>query len=621
MCGIAGFFSQQERGPETIAAMMDALKNRGPDSMHSVRWRQDGSRSEFSACKALIHARLSIIDPRPISDQPMVSDDGQVWICYNGEVYDWSQHAEELKSQGAVFKTRSDTEFILYAYQHWGINMLTRLRGMFAIAILDLRTQKFWLVRDRMGLKPIVYSHLDGEFAFGSTVRSVLPFLLRDQRDWNPAGIDAYLAHRYIPAPQTIFKNIQRLPNAHWLSYDLGTRQVQTQCYWQPPQDVSAQPIPEDEWLGTLDTAIRIRTVADRPLGIFLSSGIDSSTIASRLVEQGYPSVNSFTASFDQPAMDESVLASKIADTLNFQKNIIPITMNIGGDIDQIIADLDEPFADPSSLPTWYLSQATTQQVKVVLGGDGGDELLAGYKRFAKHQRNSWRRWLPGAHSRPQSGQISGSKLSKLLDEARLDWRQAYSLRFSGFTPSQRAALQPKLKQYQAVHWRGMDTLNSANPLKELLEIDRLNYLPEYILRKGDLCTMAHGLELRAPLLDHEWVSLVSRMPDAQRFTRPAKQLFKAAMPKLESLHLFEAKKKGFNPPLNTWLELDLASRLEPMPKRLQELSQGQIVSTASAELLRLYRAGKRHYAEQLLQLLFLQISLSQLNELRIRHP
>jgi asparagine synthase (glutamine-hydrolysing) len=621
MCGIAGFFSQKEREPETIAAMMAALKNRGPDSMHSVRWQLDGTRSEFSASRALIHARLSIIDPRPISDQPMVSNDGQVWICYNGEVYDWSRHAEELKSRGAVFKTRSDTEFILHAYQHWGIDMLTRLRGMFAIAILDSSKQKFWLVRDRMGLKPIVYSHFDGDFAFGSTVRSVLPFLPKNQRDWNPAGIDAYLAHRYIPAPQTVFKNIQRLPNAHWLSYDLRTRQTQTQCYWQPSREVSSQPIPRDEWLSTLDTAISIRTVADRPLGVFLSSGIDSSTIASRLVEQGYPSVNSFTASFDQPAMDESPLASKIADTLGFQKNIIPITMNISDEIDQIIADLDEPFADPSSLPTWYLSRVTTQHVKVVLGGDGGDEMLAGYKRFAKHQRNSWRRWLPGAQSRPKSGQISGGKLSKLLDEARMDWRHAYSLRFSGFTPSQRAALQPYLKQYQAVHWRGLETLDSAHPLKALLEIDRLNYLPEYILRKGDLCTMAHGLELRAPLLDHEWVSLVSRMPDSQRFTHPAKLLFQSAMPKLESLHLFEAKKKGFNPPLNTWLESDLVSRLDPMPKLLQELSQGQIVTTASAELLSLYRTGRRHHAEQLLQLLFLQISLSQLNELRIRHP
>lgn len=618
MCGIAGFFSQQERAPETIAAMMSALKNRGPDAQHNVLWHPDGTRSESSASRALMHARLSIIDPRPIADQPMSSADGQVWICYNGEVYDWDRHAEELKAQGAVFKTRSDTEFILHAYLHWGIDMLPRLRGMFAIAILDLRQQKLWLIRDRMGLKPMVYSHLAGDFAFGSTVRSVLPFLPKDQREWNPAGIDAYLAHRYIPAPQTIFKNIHRLPSAQWLCFDLQTRQIESRCYWQPPREVATAPISQDEWLGVLDAAIRMRTVADRPLGIFLSSGIDSSTVASRLAEHGHAALNSFTASFEVPEMDESPIARQIAEKLGFKNHIIPITATISDDFEQIIADLDEPFADPSSLPTWYLSRETTRHVKVVLGGDGGDEMLAGYKRFSKHLQSSWRRWLPGGKSRPRTGSISGSKVTKLLDEALLDWRHAYILRFSGFTPSQRAALQPQTELLQATYWRGMAEATAATPLKELLEIDRLNYLPEYILRKGDLCTMAHGLELRAPLLDHEWVSLISRMPDCQRFTKPAKLIFQQAIPKLESLQLFTAKKKGFNPPLNAWLEKDLAHRLDPMPALLHELSLGQIDQRASAALLSLYRQGQRHYAEQLLQLLILQTSLSQLDKLRI---
>ena len=633
MCGIAGFFSNHPIADATAEAMMAALRQRGPDAQHSVRWNADWVRvgEADSAFNALIHARLSIIDPRPIADQPMhngsSSADGSVWICYNGEVYDWARHAEELTAAGAVFRTRSDTEFILHAYERWGIDMLSRLRGMFAIAILDLRINKLWLVRDRMGLKPMVYSNIDGNFAFGSTVRSVLPFVPKAARGWDPLALDAYLAHRYIPAPRTVFANIQRLPNAHWLSFDLATRATETRCYWQPPAQLSAQPIVESDWLSTLDAAVSMRTVADRPLGVWLSSGIDSSVVASRLAASGHAGLQSFTAGFDRSDMDESGQAANIASALGLSNQRFAIPSTVRDDIDQIIADLDEPFADPSAIPSWYLAQETTKHVKVVLGGDGGDELFAGYKRFDKHLKTRWRRKLLGGdNSQPRLADIAGGRLAKFLDEARLDWWRAYSLRFSGFTPSQRAALQPALRGKSPVYWRTseqnwLETPDPRGPLGELLEIDRLNYLPEYILRKGDLCTMAHGLELRAPLLDHEWVSLVNTMPVEQRFTKPPKQLLRAAMPTLASLNLFGAKKKGFNPPLESWLQNDLADRLDDMPRQLESLSESQISADATGELLRLYRKGNARYAEQVLQLLFLQISLAQLDDLRRTLP
>ncbi len=625
MCGIAGFFSKQNMPPALADAMMSALKNRGPDAQHSVRWNSQLTRINSAsepAANALIHARLSIIDPRPIADQPMKSDDGQIWICYNGEVYDWAAQAAELTSLGAVFHTRSDTEFILRAYEQWGIDMLPRLRGMFAIAILDLRINKLWLVRDRMGLKPIVYSTLDGNLAFGSTVRSVLPFIPRGKRDWDKHAIDAFLAHRYIPAPRTVFEHVKRLPNAHWLLFDLATRETKTHCYWQPPTSVAE--VPQDQWLATLDAAIAMRTVADRPLGVFLSSGIDSSTVAARLAATGHAQLQTFTAGFSQPDMDESPLAGQIAKTLGFPNLTIAVPSTIRDDIDRIIADLDEPFADPSAIPSWYLARETTKHVKVVLGGDGGDEMFAGYKRFDKQLKTVWRRSLLGGNNQWSSrADIAGGRVSKFLDEARLDWWHAYSLRFSGFTPSQRNALQPALDGKSPLYWRclGQNPLKTPSPLRELLEIDRQNYLPEYILRKGDLCTMAHGLELRAPLLDHQWVSLVGTMPDAQRFTSPAKLLLNDAMPQLDQFNLFAAKKKGFNPPLRTWLEVDLAERLSPMPSQLEAVSNGQIEAVATSELLRQYRSGNHQFAEQLLQLLFLQMSLCQLDILRQELP
>jgi asparagine synthase (glutamine-hydrolysing) len=624
MCGIAGFFSRTARPPSLPRALMAALKNRGPDAQHHVGWSRDWQPvgNDEPAANALIHARLSIIDPRPISDQPMANDDGSIWICYNGEVYDWAQHAEELKARGHVFRTRSDTEFILRAYESWGLDMLPRLRGMFAIAILDLRQRKLVLIRDRMGLKPLLYAEHDGDLAFGSTVRSVLPFLPPAAREWDRAAIDAFLAHRYVPAPRTIFQRLKRLPNAHWLTFDLTTRQSELREYWTPPTDVRSVAVPEAEWLATLDQAVSMRTVADRPLGVFLSSGIDSSTVASRLSVQGLTAPDTFSAAFTRADMDESAAAARIAAALGFKNHKVAIPDTITDDIDSLIADLDEPFADPSAIPTWYLARATTERVKVVLGGDGGDEMFAGYKRLAKHIKTGWRRgWLEGNNLMPRPGDIAGNRTAKVLDELRLDWAHAYGLRFSGFTPTQRVALQPALKIESPLYWRGFDQkwLKDRTPLGVLLEIDRLNYLPEYILRKGDLCTMAHGLELRAPLLDHQWVSLVWTMPAGQRFTTPPKSILSAAMPQLADLNLFEQKKKGFNPSLSNWLQRDLADRLDPMPMALEKLTDGQIVSRAPAELLRLYRLGNDQYAEQLLQLLFLQISLAQLDVLRNR--
>lgn len=629
MCGIAGFFSTKPRGAGLATQMMRALQNRGPDAQHYMGWGGDWQQLPTAPGapgpvqpmhNALVHARLSIIDPRPIADQPMANDDGSIWICYNGEVYDWAHHADELRAAGAVFKTRSDTEFILRAYEHWGIDMLPRLRGMFAIVIVDLRINKVWLVRDRMGLKPILYAQVGDDFAFGSTVRSVLPFLPDNERMWDASAIDAYLAHRYIPAPRTIFKQIRRLPNAHWLCFDLQTRQTQVQEYWQPPSEASRAPVPDERWLQTLDSAVHMRTVADRPLGVFLSSGIDSSTVASRLVATGHAGLQSFTARFALASMDESPLAATIAKQLGLPNLAVDIPLDIERDLDRIIADLDEPFADPSALPSWYLARETTKHVKVVLGGDGGDEMFGGYKRLRKHTRTAWRRYfLGGNNTLPRLGDIAGDRTSRLLDEARFDWTAAYSLRFSGFTPTQRKALQPGFKIQSPHYWRGLEPkwLKTLAPLSVLLEIDRLNYLPEYILRKGDLCTMAHGLELRAPLLDHAWVGLVSTMPASQRFTEPAKQLLAKAMPQLGSVDLFAQKKKGFNPPLNDWLQRDLRERLDAMPHALEAVSGGHLGVDAPAELLRLYRLGNTQYAEQLLQLLFLQISMSQLDALR----
>lgn len=609
MCGIAGLIQNHSASPAVLEAMLSALRRRGPDAEHIVGWNAQGQRNDAQPEVALLHTRLAIMDPRPEADQPFSNDNGSIWLCYNGEVYDWQQHADELRAQGVQFKTHADTEFILRGYEAWGLEgLLPKLRGMFAFAILDWNKREVFLVRDRMGLKPLVYNTANGGLAFGSLVRSVLPAVPKEQRQFSPESIDAYLAHRYIPAPRTIFQNIHRLENAHYLHYRLDTRELTKHCYWQAEAKSA-------DWQKELDTAIRVRTMADRPLGVFLSGGIDSSTIACRLKEQGFGQLHTFSAAFPGSSLDESLLAKEIADTLGLPNQAIPVPLTIANDFEQIIADLDEPFADPSGFPMWYLAQATTQHVKVVLGGDGGDELFAGYKRVPKHLRTSWRRLL--RLPLPRLRDMVGKGWRKLVEEIRLNWLEAYSLRFSGMTPGQRAFLQPTLRNPQVTYWRypSIDRLNKLPPIKQLLAVDADNYLPEYILRKADLCTMAHGLELRAPLLDHHWVECVMALPDSIRFTQPAKKIFAEVTQRLASLKLFEIKKRGFNPPLQPWLREDLKQRFEGLAQRLEQRTNGQINARRTEQLIAEYRR-RPALAEQMLQLIILDASLSQLHKL-----
>lgn len=617
MCGIAGFFGRRPLAAQAVDAMRAAIARRGPDAFHVAGVRDLDAdfieQAEFGGLqRALLHARLSIRDPRPAADQPMRSEDGDIWLCYNGEVYGWEADKAELQVAGHVFNTTSDTEFILRAYRQWGWDgLLPRLRGMFALVVVDRKLGKVFAARDRMGLKPLVYYHdpASGEFAFASLVRGVLPYLPADKREFSPAGIDAYLAHRTIPAPHTVFTHIRRLENAHALEFDLASGTLKKHRYWSP------DPLDDGEctWQAELDRAIALRTAADRPVGLFLSSGIDSTVIASRLVEQGYRNIKTFTAAFDNPAMDESRDAAAIARRLGMENERVAMPADTVADFARIVADLDEPFADPSSFPTWYLARAAVETVKVVLCGDGGDEMFAGYKRYRQHLRSAWRRHLPAIGALRPAPSVRPAKYSRLALEASLSWIDAYPLRFSGIGMSERAALQPAFA-VNAHYWRMPANLGEQTAIEQLLAIDGENYLPEYILRKGDLLTMAHGLEGRAPLLDQLFVRRVRAMPAAERFTDPAKQALAGVCPQADEFAFFSRKKMGFNPPVAGLLQ-SLQGRFHGLPERLEKQTRGQLSAAALHEALVQWR-GDKSYGEQLLQLLILDESLGQLKVL-----
>lgn len=612
MCGIAGFFGREPTDPGCVRRMLEALRRRGPDAQHVERFAGDHTplHGEVAAPNVLIHARLSIIDPRPEADQPMASDDRQVWLCYNGEVYDWQRHADDLVARGARFRTRSDTEFILRGYEAWGVEgLLPRLRGMFAFVLLDLRTQEVHAVRDRMGLKPLVFTHGPHGFGFASTVRALWPWIPKSQRALDDAAIDAFLAHRYVPAPATIVRGIRRLEPAHRLRLDLRSGRLEHRRWWSARPATGNDP---RDWPEVLDEAIRIRTVSDRPVGVFLSGGIDSSTVVARLASLGHRDLATFTAGFDDARFDESADAARIAAALGVPNRRVPVPATIADDFERIIEDLDEPFADPSAFPMWYLSRETTRHVKVVLGGDGGDELFGGYKRVARHLRSRWRGSI--RLPLPMMPDPTGRGWRKWCDRMRMGWIPSYAIAFSGMTPGQRLFLQPDGLRVQEHAWR-MPERSGLDARESLLEIDLANYLPEYILRKGDLCTMAHGLELRLPLLDHHWVERVLAMPRAERFSDPPKRLLAMAAKGLESLDLLHARKRGFNPPLRAWLRDDLFERVHAMPSPLEALTGGRIRAERVRALVAAGESDAR-LDESTLSLVVLATSLAQLRSM-----
>ena len=604
MCGIAGIFSATDLLPGQLESAKQHLHSRGPDGSGVICFRVEkkdplhraiGTHRELTGgTAALLQTRLSIRDVSNAAAQPMKNADGSIWIVYNGEIYGWEEQAQELRKRGYHFQSNSDTEFILHGYEEWGDAVLERLRGMFAFAIFDLKKNRLFIARDRLGEKPLFYTASNGLFAFASTVRALAAIAYPEKPPQiNPKAIDAFLTHRYIPAPLSIFENFYKLPPAHSivLHFDQGVPIAEEPHeYWRP------SPHPHDDPAKTFHDAVALRLASDRPLGIFLSGGIDSQAIASSLTKEKIDlNIPSFTVRFPgSKSFDESADACNIARRLGLQQTTLVTTMD-AADAPQIIGDLDEPFADPSAIPTWYLCKKAVEKIVVALTGDGGDELFAGYKRYQVHNRAA--RLLPRHGIGSQRWQAKSlclktsrsGRLRRALLGYQLGWEEAYALRFSALDPLSRSFLQPDL-QVQSSYWRKPSA--GLTPLDWTLECDRLNYLPEYILRKSDLCGMAHGLELRSPMVDHHFFEAVQGMIRSERFTTPPKKFL---VDKIIGPEALLGRKRGFNPPLHDWLHQPfLAELCEELPRELETLTQGQLPADRLQTLMEAARDDQR---------------------------
>ncbi|MEE9294272.1 MAG: asparagine synthase (glutamine-hydrolyzing) [Phycisphaerae bacterium] len=516
MCGIAGVVSERGITDEqrlTVAAMLDDLSHRGPDGR--------GTWSDENA--ALGHTRLAIIDPHG-GKQPIANEDGTVHIVANGEIYNHQELRRELEARGHRFRTRSDTEPIVHLYEEVGPACVERLRGMFAIAIWDAPRRRLLLARDPVGVKPLYHARIGGTIIFASQLNALLRFQ-QLQRTVDLQSLHNYLTYHYVPSPRTILEGVSKLGPGQRLLARAGAHSIEN--YWDV--DFQADDRPTDaEWLSRLEdgllNAVRAQLLSDVPVGAFLSGGLDSSIVVAAMARASSPPVSTFTAGFDDPRFDERRPARSFAQRLrtdHHEQIIRPDPCEI---VVKLAACFDEPFADPSAVPTFYISRLASRHVKTVLSGDGGDEILAGYTRYRRHHQERALRYVA---SNPVARTVIdtcaaavGGRAASAARNLAAPPDRAHYLSVAWFDPVQTRTLLSGDVARQLQDHDPFDVLashfarcKSTDPLARSQYVDFKSWLADGVLCKVDRAAMASSLEVRVPLLDLPWVELAATLP------------------------------------------------------------------------------------------------------------
>jgi len=617
MCGIAGKFNFDAARPidrERLTAMTSAIAHRGPDA--------DGF--HVGAGIGLGHRRLSIID-LSTGDQPLANEDGTVWVIFNGEIYNFAEVRADLEARGHRFRTHADTEVIVHGYEQWGDRAVDRFRGMFAFALWDEPRRRLLLVRDRLGVKPLYYCALPTGVIFGSEIKA----LLEDPdvpRDWSAEALDAYLTLQYVPSPQTMYRSVCKLPAAHLLVAERGA--VAVRRYWDLPFTGDGDPAREQDYLDRLDAlvteSVRLRLVSDVPLGAFLSGGIDSSTVVASMAETCGPDrVITTSVGFDEGAFNELEHARVVARHLGVTQHEQIVRPDIADLLPTLAWHLDEPFADSSAVPTYYVSRAARQHVTVALSGDGGDELWAGY---ARHRVEQWeltaREWLGAA-----GGRLAG-RLARSLP---LAMKGARSLRHLALSPAEACAhkhayglfergTRESLYSHAFAHevrdadpFAGFraayDACGSRDPLDRALYVDVRTYLVDDILTKVDKMSMAVSLESREPLLDHVLLEFAATVPAALKLKNGrGKHLLRRLLERRVPTAIVDRPKQGFAAPIGEWLRGPLAPMVDDLLLDGRMRERGVFADRAVAAMWREHRSGSRDHRHRLWSLVMLEL-------------
>lgn len=562
MCGFVGIISKNIIDDKNLLAMRDTLTHRGPDSC--------GVYISPNHRVGLGFRRLSIIDLTEAGSQPMSTIDGDLTIVFNGEVYNYSSIKQELLSLGYSFNSQSDSEVVLYSYKQWGADCLQKFQGMFAFAIYDLQKNNLFIARDRLGIKPLYYFHDYNNFVFGSELKSIIQFT-NFKKEICKDALNDYFAYGYVPNNKSIFKGVNKLEAGYKLIYSNGT--ISLNKYWELRYNPKHQT--EDEIVSTiydkLKSSVKLWSVSDVPVGIFLSGGLDSSAVCG-LASIDSSDVHTFTIGFDYQKNNELQFAKEIAEKFhaNHYEKIVDV-IDAENLLDIIANIYDEPFVDSSSIPTYYLSKFTAQNVKVALAGDGGDELFFGYHRYDSfinlHQsKNSLKSKVKGLFS----------NLSFLPYGERLSYYDKYSLendmqsyfRLVGFfdTDERNKILCNEYKNFDQNHLWLFDKFYDPKlpPTTSLRLLDINTYLVDDILTKVDRATMSVSLEARTPLLEHTLAEYIMSIEDEFIYkNNDKKYLLKKALSTLLPAQTIQRSKKGFGAPIRHWLKNDLNILIE----------------------------------------------------------
>ena len=564
MCGFAGSTRTES---SVLEHMVGCLAHRGPDGT--------GIWFDSKTGAGLAHARLAVIDLTSAGAQPMVSPCGRWVLAFNGEIYNYRAIRSELETVGEHFTSTSDTEVLLRLLTREGLSALHRLAGMFAFALWDCERREMLLVRDRLGVKPLVWGCLsDGGIAFASEIDALRAHPGLDLA-LDREALSQYLACLYVPAPFTMHVGIRKLAPGHWLRWRGGT--VESGCWWQPAFHGTREPSLDEaveELMPLLRDAVAGRMIADVEVGCFLSGGVDSSIIAALMAEQrrqeGAPPPQTFTMTFTEAAYDERVAAREVASHIGSRHSELPATPKAVDLLDVMVRRFGEPFGNPTALLIHDLSAKAREHVTVALAGDAGDEVFAGYPRYQGGMlAETYRRDIPSFVRRgiasaagfiPESshGRHSWRRAREFLTSAGLPPAEAYAAWVEYFTPDERRSMlglgrlptSPIAELYR--------TSPSGNPLDAMQQTDLLSFLPGNLLSYGDAMSMATALEIRLPLLDHRLVEAVGTMAPSLRFAQGKKTLLRMAAKRLLPARMVDRPKRGFNPPMGVWLKGEL---------------------------------------------------------------
>lgn len=608
MCGICGIITVPGKSGAdraTIEAMADRLTHRGPD----------GSGYHLAEGVALGHRRLSIIDVEG-GHQPMYTEDGQVAIVFNGEIYNYVELTRELIEKGHTFKSACDTEVILHSYEERGADCVQSFNGMFAFALWDARTHTLVLSRDRLGEKSLFYYEADGLIVFASELKSLLACPLVP-RELSIGSLDDYLAYGYVPDGECILEGIRKLPPGHTLVWRNGKSQIRQ--YWQPSFSES-ETTAEQEWMEELDRrlheAVRIRLRSDVPLGVFLSGGIDSSAVVAMAAGLCTQPVRTFSVGFEEAEFSEVEYARMVATRYQTNHQEIIVRDRDINILPDLAYHLDEPFADPSALPTFYLCREARRGVTVCLSGDGGDEVLAGYSRYAEAIRYQKMDRYTRVGIRQACAAVAGAfprhwPGAGLVNRIASNGADRYFAQCCKFpAPERRELLEAHPGAVTDEPWLFAPYFDNRRPLLQSLQhADQCTYLPDDILVKVDRMSMKTSLEVRVPFLDHTLIEFANRSPARFKLhDGSGKFLLKKLMEKYLPNELLYRRKRGFGLPLRKWFKTSMNDYARDMLLGSDARSDRYLSRRHVESVLADRERGRRDLSERIWTLLMFEL-------------